>query len=75
MMRKTIRDKSPTKRRVDSKAIVKAVGAEETKVDITTGRGPISLFALRLASASIHAEVSTIDTSKMKEKHAWHPSS
>jgi len=122
-MAKTIKDKSPTKRLVDLKAIAKALGAEETKVEIETRRGPISLFSLRqflvdrlrssggrpklegttqkrnkiplfsedwkkleviakyyrekeginvssgqIASVLIHAEVSKIDISKMKEK-------
>jgi hypothetical protein len=46
-MRKTIKDKSPIKRIVDFKAIAKALGAEEVNANIATGRGPISLLALR----------------------------
>jgi hypothetical protein len=42
-MRWLIKDKSPTKRLVASKAIAKALGANETKAHIATGRGPISL--------------------------------
>jgi hypothetical protein len=43
MMRKTIKGKSSTKRLVASKAIAKALGANETEARIATGRGPISL--------------------------------
>jgi hypothetical protein len=46
-MARTIKDKGPTKRRVNPKAIAKALGAEETKVEMGTRRGPISLFSLR----------------------------
>src|SRR5271169_3298914 len=122
-MAKTIKDKGPTKRLVNPKAIAKALGAEETKVQIDARRGPISLFSLRqflvdrlrstggrpklegtgqkrnkiplfsedweklddlaryyreteginvssgqIASALIHAEISKIDTSKIKVK-------
>ncbi|MBF0556622.1 MAG: hypothetical protein HQK96_19050 [Nitrospirae bacterium] len=42
-----IRDTGPTKRRVDPNVIAKALGAEDTKVDIDVRRGPISLFSLR----------------------------
>lgn len=128
-MPKTIKDKSPTKRLVNPKAIAKALGAEETKVKIDARRGPISLFSLRqflvdrlrstggrpklegttqkrnkiplfsedwekleeiakyyrekeginvssgqIASVLIHAEVSKIDTSKLKEKYTRHRS-
>jgi len=120
-MVRTIKDRGPTKRRVNSNTIARALGAEETKVEITTRRGPISLFSLRqflvdrlrstggrprlegtggkrnkiplftedwekleelakyyreteginvssgqIASALIHAEISRIDTSKIK---------
>lgn len=47
MARKTIKDKSTTKRLVDPKSVTKALGAEEAKVEIEVARGPISLFALR----------------------------
>ena len=46
-MAKTIKDKGPTKRLVNPDAIAKALGAEETRVQIDARRGPISLFPLR----------------------------
>lgn len=122
-MAKLIKDKGPTKRLINPKAIAKALGAEETKFEIGTRRGPISLFSLRqflmdrlrstggrpglegtrkkrnkiplfnedwekleelakyyreteglsvssgqIASALIHAEISKIDTSKLRLK-------
>lgn len=129
-MAKTIKDKGPTKRLVNPDAIAKALGAEETGVQIDARRGPISLFPLRqflvdrlcstggrpklegtgqkrnkiplfsedwekledlaryfketegitvssgqIASALIHAEISKIDTSKIKVKSHRHRSS
>lgn len=46
-MTRLIKDKSPTKRPVNPKTIAKALGAEDTRVEIDTRRGPISLFTLR----------------------------
>lgn len=120
-MTKAVRDKSPAKRRISLKAIAKALGAEDTGIQVDTRRGSLSLFSLRqfladrlrsrggrprlegtrkkrnkisffsedwekleklakyyrekegikvssgqIASALIHAEVSRIDTSKIK---------
>ncbi len=45
-MTKTIKDKSPAKRRI-SQAIVKGLAAEDVKVAVDIKRGPISLFSLR----------------------------
>jgi hypothetical protein len=122
-MAKKIKDTGKTQRRVNPKLIAKALGAEDTGVEIDTRKGPISLFTLRqflleklsstggrprlrgtrkirskisffdedwekiemlskyyrekeginvtssqIASALIHAEVSKIDTSKIKFK-------
>ena len=49
-MAKTIKDKGPSKRRINPKAISKALGAEATNVEIGTKRGPISLFSFAAVS-------------------------
>ena len=122
-MTKKIKDTGKTQRRVNTEIIAKALGAEDTGVEIDTKKGPISLLTLRhfllgklsstggrprlrgtrktrskisffdedwekiellsryyreeeginvtssqIASALIHAEVSKIDTSKIKLK-------
>jgi len=46
-MAKTIKDKGPTVRLVNPSALAKALGADEINVEIDSGQGPISLFALR----------------------------
>jgi hypothetical protein len=46
-MARTIKDKGPTVRLVNPSALAKALGADEINVEIDSGQGPISLFALR----------------------------
>ena len=46
-MVKKIKDVGLTQRRVSSKVIAKALGAEEIKIKVDTKQGPISLFSLR----------------------------
>lgn len=122
-MARKIKDTGKTQRRVNPEIISKALGAEDTGVEIDTSKGPISLLTLRqfllgklsstggrprlhgtrrtrskisffdedwekiemlsryyreeeginvtssqIASALLHAEVSKIDTSKIKSK-------
>jgi len=46
-MKKLIIDKGKAKRFVDPGHVAKALGAEDTGVEVNTKSGPISLFALR----------------------------
>jgi len=46
-MTRTVKDRGPTKRRVNPNTIARALGAEETKVEIATRQGPLSLLSLR----------------------------
>ena len=46
-MVRRIKDKGPTKRLVNNRVIAKALGAKETGVEVSTKKGPISLFSLR----------------------------
>ncbi len=46
-MARRIRNTGPIRRRVDSKAVAKSLGAEKVGMRIDARRGPVSLFALR----------------------------
>lgn len=46
-MARMIKDKGTTKRRISHKAIAKALGAEDAKIEMDERQGPISLLSLR----------------------------
>ena len=46
-MKRLIIDKSKAKRLVDSKKIIKELGAEDTGIKINTTHNPITLFSIR----------------------------
>lgn len=46
-MARKIRDTGKTQRRVSPEIVAKALGAEDTGIEIDTSKGPISLFTLR----------------------------
>jgi len=55
-----------TKRLINPKAIAKALGAEATKAEIDTKRGPISLFSLQ--QFLVDRLRSTVDGLDLKEQ-------